>query len=97
MGKNIKKDKFQRINLLRAKLSFDDGFAEHPIYVIKATTNEKKKGLYMLELIENNFNITIEDKRNEFIKKVREQDKIKWTRDEKGNIISPFNIKKFRT
>ncbi len=92
---------------LRAKLSLDDGFAERPIYSIKAFTNEKDKGINMINLIEDNFGITLEDKleagRKEFQemnkemdemeKKVDNIDKSKFSKDEKGNFISPFSSK----
>lgn len=92
---------------LRAKLSFDEGFAENPIYTIKAFTNEKDKGIYMLKLIEDNFLISfadrilhdkiemksIENETNKF-KESDDGKSVTWTRNEKGNIISPFSKKK---
>ncbi len=92
----------------RAKLSFDDGFAERPFYSIKAFINEKDKGIDMLKLIKDNFNISSLDEKESFDKKLREMreeiagddnlatkknEPIKWTRDSKGNIISPYSVK----
>ena len=57
-GKKTKKDKYQPMNKLKARLSFDDGFAESPLYSIKAFTNEKDKGISMIELIQDNFSIS---------------------------------------
>ena len=94
MGKKRKKDSSRRPNFLRVKLSFDDGFAEQPIYVIKATTSEKDKGVYMLELIEENFDITMRDRKITISKRLKEHEKIEWTRDDDGNIISPFSVRK---
>ena len=95
---------------LRAKLSFDEGFAERPIYVIKAHAGEKEKGINMLELIETNFNICDQDRIEAVKKKLKElneeamtptvlpkdlRDKqVKFTKDEEGNIVSPFRSKK---
>ncbi len=72
MGKKRRKRQNFRREGLRAKLSFDDWFAEDPLYVIKATTNEKKKGLKMLELIENNFNISKKDREDFITNRLRE-------------------------
>ena len=97
------------IKRLRWKLSADEGFAERPIYTIKAFNTEKDKGIDMVELLENNFSISEKDKqekkqreiqetkneidkRKDFIKAIQEP--VKWTRDEEGNIISPFSNKK---
>ncbi len=95
---------------LRARLGIDEGFAEKPLHSIKAYTTEKPKGLLMIELIENYFNISEEDRKNSFKQKLKEinenaftptefpkdiRDKqVKITRDEKGNIVSPFASKK---
>ena len=93
----------------RAKLSFDDGFAERPFYAIKAFTTEKHKGMDMLDLIIQNFGISEKEMKEAFRIKMEEfnydamqptiapkgfkQEEIKFTRDEKGNIISPFKTK----
>ncbi len=99
--------KYMPRSRLRAKLSFDEGFAENPIYSIKATTGEKEKGINMLELIENNFNISAYDRIEATKKKLKEldadamtptevgpgieQEKIKFSRDSEGNFCSPFS------
>lgn len=88
-----------RNSRLRCKLSFDEGFAEQPIYSIKGFTNEKDKGIDMIELIKNNFSITqwdIEKGRSreaeeQYQHYKKSQGAIKWTRDDKGNIVSPFS------
>lgn len=103
-----KKRKFIKPRL-RAKLSIDEGFAENPIYSIKAFTTEKDKGIDMIELIKSNFNINAKDMDLAFKKKMEEwqqeamkptqvsievrKAQIKWTRDEDGNFISPFSKK----
>ncbi len=105
-GKKSKKVSYKPKGRLRARLSFDDGFAERPIYSIKAFTNEKGKGVSMIELIQDNFDITSLDiknyqqmKFNELTSDFQELEKktkrksIQWLRDEKGNIISPFGNK----
>lgn len=95
---------------LRVKLIFDDGFAERPIYSIKAFTNEKNKGIFMVELIGANFNLSSKDLAESLERKLAEWDEdsmeptkfskgwekeqVKFTRDEKGNIVSPFRSKK---
>ncbi len=99
-----KKRKFYGRGNLRAKLIFDDGFAEKPIYSIKAMMNEKRKGFNMIDLIRHNFNLSPEEEKyyEEMIKdEVREcfnayndKDKtLKLNRDDQGNLISPFASK----
>ncbi len=92
---------------LKARLSFDDGYVEKPIYSIKAFTNEKGKGINMIGLIRDNFNITREDIKehqqiefneltNDFEmleKQVKDRKKVEFTRDERGQIMSPFGNK----
>lgn len=92
---------------LKARLSFDEGYAEKPVYSIKGWVSEKQKGLDMMELIENNFNITLMDreedmknKQKEFLEEMKDlstgekevSPRDKWTRDEKGNLVSPWSI-----
>lgn len=95
---------------LKAKLSFNDGYAERPIYTIKANIGEKEKGLYMIELIQDNFNISIEEviiHRDKIEKEIIEEMKLMSSlnsqifeknsplnRDEKGNLVSPFRSEK---
>lgn len=99
----MKRNKSYRSSRLNARLSFNDGFAEKPIYSIKAVTTEKNKGLDMVDLIMNNFNITIRD--IEYHKEVVKAQileemnhlsnrivspSVKLNRDESGNLVSPF-------
>lgn len=95
---------------MRAKLSFDEGYAEKPHYSIKAFTTEKDKGMNMMELIEDNFSISEEDRKAWFQKKLAEfnadamtptvmpkslaDKQVKFTRDDKGKIVSPFRSDK---
>ncbi len=87
-----------RKSYITAKLVFFDwGWADNIIYKIKGKETEKNKGLTMISKIKELFGI-----RNNEIKehdsKVRDEelDKIQWTRDEKGNIISPFRSRKLK-
>ena len=81
---------------MRAKLSFDEGFSKRPIYKVVAPVTDKEAGLSMLELIYNNFNIKESDRIRFIQDAIKDQKKIalsppiKWTRDEKGKIVSPF-------
>jgi len=78
---------------------------------IRAKTNEKERGMLMVNKLENYFNINefdrkifrqklLEREKRDF-KEMEEQAKlievkpIKWTRDETGKIVSPFPIKKW--
>ncbi len=93
---------FFGLGKLRARLTFNDGFAEKPLYSIKAVTTEKNKGHDMIQLIMNNFNITHqeifreEQKLHETMRsevplmKYHQNTNDPFTRDEKGNIVSPF-------
>ncbi len=99
--KNKRHDR--RLGVLRAKLTFDDGRAENPIDRIIGFNTEKKKGLQMLERIEDRFNISQKDRDKFFQDKMEELRAIpgevseqfnSWTRDERGNIVSPFRSKK---
>ena len=86
--------------LMRAKLVFDEGFAEKPVYRIKAFVSEKRKGLDMMDLIQKNFSITDSEWRNRYRENMKDvladpdffnkDRKVVWSRDEKGNIASPF-------
>ena len=96
--------------VMRAKLTFDEGFAENPIYKVKAMTTEKDKGILMIDLIQQNFNISIEEFKKGLIRLNGDamrptiipqeieikQTRIKWTRNDKGNIISPFKSRDWR-
>lgn len=91
---------------LTAKLTFFDwGWADNVIFSLKAMITEKHKGFLMIEKIKMFFNINNKDiinneeqhiKReiNDIKEMQKEKSKIKWTRDEQGNIISPFRTKK---
>lgn len=102
----MKTDKSYRSSKLKASLNFNDGYAERPIYSIKAITSEKPKGLDMIDLIMDNFNIVsgeVEEHRKavkaEILKEMNGLRKTivppitKLNRDEKGNLISPFASK----
>ena len=85
------KNKEHRKGLITAKLViYDWGWRENVLYRITAKQNDKKKGLRMIQAIKNYFGINSGDE--EIIIK-KEIEKIKWTRDERGNIISPFSKK----
>ncbi|HEC39517.1 MAG TPA: hypothetical protein ENI29_14855 [bacterium] len=92
----MKQKKEIKKGVLTAKLTFFDwGWADNIIYRIKGKVNEKSKGLDMISKIKEFFGI----QDNEIIKhdrKVRDEEiaRIKWTRDEEGNIISPFRTKR---
>lgn len=105
MGKNRKKV-FNHKRMLEAKLTFYD-LAENVLNRIRAKTTEKNKGLYMIELIENRFGISEIDMKmfrrkmiemqKEAFKPTLKQDwqrKVKWHRNERGNIVSPFGVGK---
>lgn len=95
--------KFNGSSDLRVKLSFDEGFAERPIYVIKGRTTEKQKGINMIDLIKQNFNISELDVKKQLEEYNKDAmipteyhgaymtKKIKWTTDSEGNKISPFS------
>ena len=82
--------------------SFEASKREVPIYRAQAYSNDKAKGNMMIQYLKNLFNIGAIDEQNHFKNEVEEQKKlisnknfgstkIDWTRDEKGNIISPFS------
>lgn len=92
----IKKE--HRKPFVTAKLIFYDwGWRENVIYRVKASCSEKNKGLLMIDAIRNYFGISNrEENEYEEIKikrEIRAIKPIKWARDEKGNIISPFSRK----
>lgn len=96
MSKNIKKD--HRKSYVTAKLVFFDwGWADNIIYKLRGKTTEKNKGLMMIQKIKEFFSINGKEiKEHEEKENKKEVNRIKWTRDEEGNIISPFdrNIRK---
>ncbi len=103
----MKSNKSYRSSRLNARLSFNDGYAETPIYSIKAVTSEKDKGFDMIDLIMDNFNIIsneiIEHRKIVKAQILEEMNHLpieiinpinKLSRDDKGNLISPFATKK---
>jgi len=84
---------------LTAKLTiFDWGWADKVIYRLKGKDNEKSVGMMMIDKLKEIFGISnkeIETHENENYKKeVKRIQKIDWTRDDEGRIISPFKSKK---
>ena len=107
-GKKKKKLSYQPKSKLRCRLSFDEGYAERPLYSIKAFTNEKDKGISMIDLIQNNFDINSIDIKEFNERKINVlsndfqdliniprtlNEPLKLTRDEQGNLMSPFGNK----
>lgn len=106
----MKKKKFNRSGRQAdiAQLTFHGWFGDL-MDRIKAKTTEKEKGIMMLDKIENQFNISEVDRKS-FRKELKEReekefdemreqakerkDKDPFTRDEQGNIVSPFASKK---
>lgn len=89
---------------LTAKLTFFDwGWADNVVFSVKAKVSEKYKGLQMIERIKMFFGISNkeivrneEDNLKTEIAEIKgNKSKIKWTRDEEGNITSPFKSKKW--
>ena len=84
--------------------AFESFRKENPIYRCQANSNDKKKGSMMIQYLKDLFNIGSTDEQKHFKNEVEEQKKlisnknfgstkIDWTRDEDGNIISPFSAK----
>ncbi len=84
--------------------AFESFRKENPIYRCQSNSNDKNKGNMMIKYLKDLFNIGAIDEQEYFKKEVEEQKKlisnknfgstkIDWTRDEKGNIISPFSAK----
>ncbi len=105
--KKVKKV-FRKAELTAKLIFFDWGWRDNIIYSSKAKSNEKGKGLMMLEKLKNFFNFTKKDE-EDYEKKMIEWQKEAFTptkypklvkplkkfpRDERGQIISPFDIKK---
>ncbi len=92
----MKSKKQIRKGVLTAKLTFFDwGWADNVIYTQKAKVNEKLKGIQMISKIKHFFGITNKDiSENEEIIIRHEIEKIEWTRNEKGEIVSPFRTKR---
>ncbi len=90
--------KVNRKSFLTAKLLvYDWGWADEIIYKLKAKTTEKLKGVVMVEKIKEIFGINESDLHKHQEKEIEMQRQIQtpveWTRDEKGNIVSPFKKK----
>lgn len=109
---NNKKRKFQRSGRIAeiSQLTFHDWFG-NLIDRVRSKTTEKGKGLLMMDLIEKRFSISDFDKeewRKEMkIKEAQDFEEMKkqtaerksqdpFTRDEHGNIISPFKSEKIK-
>ncbi len=92
---------------LTARLVFFGwGWRDNIVYSAKATQNEKEKGLAMMERLKNFFGLDkideekfrekmIELQKEAFTptKYPKERKPVKWTKDQRGNIISPFSKK----
>lgn len=107
-----KKDKkiIKKPNVTAKLTFFDWGWADNILFSLKAKASEKYKGLLMIEKlklffgISNNEIVTNEkehiEREMEEIEKMnklnRSKSKIDWTRDEKGNIVSPFRTRKLK-
>ncbi len=78
---------------LTAKLTiWDWGWADEIVTKIVGTAMQKERGLMMIERIKDCFSISNKDIREDEQKEMyAEANRIQWTRDEKGNIISPFS------
>ena len=78
---------------LTAKLTvWDWGWADNIVAKIVGRASEKDKGLLMIERIKDCFSISNKDIAEDEKKEIRaEAERIQWTRDEKGNIVSPFS------
>ena len=92
----MKQKKEIKKGVLTAKLTFFDwGWADNIIYRIKGKVTEKNKGLDMISKIKEFFGIQDNDIMNHD-REVRDEEmaRIKWTRDDKGNIVSPFRTRR---
>ena len=99
----MKPKKVNRKGNATAKLTiYDWGWRDNIIYAVTAKANEKLKGLAMLEKLRNLFGVNdidekqFRDKMTEMQRKAftpEERKPIRWTRNEKGQIVSPFDKK----
>lgn len=104
-----KKNKFRNGRVAEIVRLDVHGWTGNLIHRIKGKTTEKEKGVAMVDKIEDLFNLSREDK--DYIRgKIREKDiesmkptkypkgtePTKWTRDERGNIVSPFRNTEFK-
>lgn len=96
MAKNKKTRNGQPADI--ATLSFHDWYG-NKIDKVKGKTTEKNKGIIMLKKIKDQFGIgDLDIRKFEYMeleeqKKLVENSPVKWTRDENGNITSPFASK----
>jgi len=93
MAKNKKTRNGQPADIVT--LTFHDWYG-NKIDKVKGKTTEKNKGVVMLKKIRDQFAIDNIDISEFEYAELEEQKKmfdnsVKWTRDEKGNIISPFD------
>ena len=88
-------------NIIAKVTAFEENKREKPHYKAEAHQNEKEKGIGMISYLKNLFGVGSSDERKferqeqirqrrENSKEIEEKRKIRWTRDEKGNIQSPF-------
>ena len=79
-----------------AKLTiFDGGWGDKVLYKERTKSIEKDKGVHMIQKIMDLFGISFNYLKNKSEESIRaEIQKIKWTRDEDGRIISPFRSEK---
>lgn len=95
----IKKE--HRKSFVSARLVFYDwGWKENIIYRVKSSCSDKNKGLLMIDAIRNYFGINNEDEKEyeevrieREVRAIQPTEPINWTKDAKGNIISPFSKK----
>lgn len=88
------KNNSNKTNGVVAKLtSYDPNKRENPHYKVEAMSSEKNKGLMMIQYLKGLFGVNEKDEEKHIQNEMNEQKKIKWTRDERGNIISPWSKK----
>lgn len=107
MNKQNKNNIFGK-SIIEGKLIFYD-LRENIINKVVGKTTEKNKGVAMVELIMNRFGLSDDDIINmnkniseinkEMVNKVNnkisiDRSRVNWTRDDRGNIISPFRSNK---
>lgn len=93
--------KIHKKGYLTAKLTiFDWGWADRIIYKMRGKSHEKNLGLLMIDKLKEVFGISnkdMEKHEDEYYKKeVNRLQKIDWTRDEEGRIVSPYRSKKIK-
>jgi len=92
-----------------ARLDFHD-FCGRLIDRTRCNITEKEKGMFMIDKIGDRFNINdfdLQQFREEMIRReikdfeemeeqAKKREPVKWNRDEKGNIISPFKSREWK-